>query len=305
MAVIHLKHRVGQPQRYSCLTTDTFPTEGTENELEPGALLYVINVTTQECDHYEWTSLKWQRTHYRGSANIHDADVHNSPVNEYFHEHTGIISTLSVATVGNEHQITVANGSLYSAGDGVQIGNGIRELTHPIITNIATNVLTLDRQIDFVHAVGVEVEIVEKDMNVLGTMASPRKFKLIPEPGSVFHITRILITITHTTASDLGLFGNLSRLANGVVLRVYVGGQYYTFTNWKAASEIKDDMFDVEFDTRSSGGGTYGTSCRGSFDRIKVAVRLDGSDSDYMEVYVQDDLSTLLSFNIKGQGHFE
>lgn len=307
MAVIQLKQRVGQPQRYQCLKADTKPTEADENDLEAGAILYEIDPNTLKANKYEWSGAIWQRTSTGGASDVNNESVHNAPVNEYFHRHTGIASALSVATAGNgdEYAITVANGSLFTVGQDIQINDGYHELTFPVIKSIATNILALDRRIDFPHVVGTAVEVVSKEMNVVGSMANPIKFTLAPGAGQIFVINRILPTMTHGTAGDLGLFGNLSELPNGMLLRAFIGGQYGTFTNWKTSADIKGDMYDVDFDTRSSGGGTFGTSGRGSFSRIHVAVILDGDLGDYMEFYVQDDLSGLDSNRCKGQGHFE
>ena len=102
-----------------------------------------------------------------------------------------------------------------------------------------------------------------------------------------------------------GKFGDLAELINGVVLRGNFGDgqQYGTLTNWKRNGDIKTDMFDVEFDSRSTGGGSYGTSGRGTFKEAGAVVRLDGDDSDKVEVYIQDDLTALASFTMKFQGH--
>lgn len=241
--------------------------------------------------------------------NIHDADVHNRPVNELFHKHLGVASTLTVATNadGSDYTITVANGAIFSVGDDIQIGT---DATHagikPRIIAIATNVLTLDTRVDALWPIGSLVETISYDLRgAVGTIAAPIKYIALPSASQVIHITRILISMTHGTAGDLGLFGNQAALTNGVVLRAFVGGQYGTFTNWKSNADIKNDMFDLEFDVRSGGGGTHGTSGRGSFSRIGVAVRLDGDAGDFMELYIQDDLTNLTSFKIKAQGHIE
>jgi hypothetical protein len=307
MAVVHLKQRVGQPQRYQCLKADTKPTEETENDLEAGAILYVIDPISSKADKFEWSGLLWQRTSTGGATDVNNESIHSAPVNEYFHQHTNIISSLSVATAGSgdEYVITVANGSLFTAGQNIQINDGNHELTFPEIISIATNDLTLDRRIDFAHIVGTPIEVINKDMDVVGTMAAPVKFQLRPGAGEIFVINRILPTMTHGTAGDLGLFGNLAALTNGILLRAKIADQYYTFTNWKTNADLKGDMYDIDFDTRSGGGGTYGTSGRGSFSKIHVAVILDGDIGDFMEIYVQDDISALDTFRIKGQGHFE
>jgi hypothetical protein len=111
--------------------------------------------------------------------------------------------------------------------------------------------------------------------------------------------------MTHGSAGDLGLFGNLAALTNGVLLRAKINGNYGTLTNWKTNANIKTDMFDVVFDNRSGGGGTWGTTGRGTFREAGAVLRLDGDTADQFELYVQDDLTTLLTFTMKVQGHLE
>ena len=113
--------------------------------------------------------------------------------------------------------------------------------------------------------------------------------------------------MTHGTAGDLGLFGNLSPLTNGVTVRVKINGKYGTFTNWKTNADIKDDMFDVEFDSRAGGQGNFGTSGRGSFNKTGSVLRLDAATNDRFEVYVQDTLTGqgLSTWTLKVQGHPE
>jgi len=239
--------------------------------------------------------------------NVHDADVHNQIVNKYLHIHSGVATTLAVATIGDgaEYEITVADATGFTIGDYIHVNTTSVETTHPQITNIVGNVFTLDRRLDKAHAIGDTITLVALDMAAVGTMANPLEYWTAPEAGEVWHICRILITMTHGTAGDLGLFGNLNPLANGVLIRAKVSGQYGTLTNWKTNSDIKADMYDVDFDTRSTGGGTYGTSGRGSFNRVGSVLRLDGDQGDRLEVYIQDNLSALNLFQIKAQGHPE
>lgn len=245
--------------------------------------------------------------HGIGNAlNVHDSDIHTYPVNEMFHYHTGVSSTFAVASEGTglENSIELVDSSSFNVGDEIQIGDGLTEISFPKILTNSLNVITLDRYIDAAHPIGETVEVVSPALNYNGSV-TPRIYFVKPPPGKVWHITRMLLTMVHTTAGDLGLFGNLSPLTNGVIVRAKIGGAYATFTNWKTNSDIKLDMYDIDFDTRSGGGGLYGTTGRGSFSSISVAVKLDGDDADELQIIIADNLSTLTTFNIKAQGHIE
>jgi hypothetical protein len=242
------------------------------------------------------------------ALNTHAVDVHNAIVNSYLHFHTATETTLAVATVGDgtEYQITVASAVGFAIGDDIHIGDGVTERTHPRIINILGAVLTLDRRLDKAHAIGTPVEKVYLDMSInAGTLAAPIVYWTGPAAGEVWHLTRIILALVHGTAGDLGLFGNLTALTNGVVVRVRSNNAYILYTNWKTAADIKMDMYDVEFDTRSGGGGSYGTSGRGTFTRSGAVLRLDGAQGDRLEVMIQDDVTALDFFGVKAQGHLE
>lgn len=224
-------------------------------------------------------------------------------VNEYFHLHTGVTDTIAVATSQGDTTIVLADSTGFLEGDRIQINGGVLDQSFPLILSIATNTLTIDRQIDAEHAIGIEVEVVDLDLDAVGSLAAPKIFIVEPPNGQIWHIERLILTMGHSTAGDLGLFGNLAALTNGCIFRVKIGEVYSTFSNWKTNGGIKGDMFDVVFDTRSGGGGTYGTSARGSFNRIGINVRLDGNKEDRLEFLVQDDIAAITAFNMKGQGY--
>ena len=229
------------------------------------------------------------------------------PFLEYAHLHTGILSTLAVATNPDGSDTTIevepGDGALFTENDVIQISNGIYEPSHPIIKIITGDVLTLDRRVDHGHEVGTTVEIVHTDLNVQGSLTAPVEYIIRPDSNDVIYITRLVLSMIHGSAGDMGLFGDLPPLSNGMMMRLRRNGQYLTLTNWKDNDEIKDDMFDVTFDSRASGGGSWGTSGRWTFARFGVELRLDGSTNDQLEVYVQDDLRLLDHISIKAHGH--
>jgi hypothetical protein len=246
-----------------------------------------------------------------GAIDAHMADVHHHIINKYVHQHTTIETTLSTATIGDgsEYEIDVADTTGFAVGDYIHINTTSTESTHPVITAIipgAPGSFTLDRRLDKAHSIGDSITKSIVDMALsgqVGTMATPQEYAAWPEPGEVWHITRLLFSMTHGSAGDLGLFGNLTALTNGMLIRVKINGQYGTLTNWKSNSDIKIDMFDVEFDNRSGGQGSFGTSGRGTFLKTGATLELNGDTGDRFEVYIQDDITALGFFGMKIQGH--
>lgn len=242
-----------------------------------------------------------------GALSIHDADVHRFIVNQHFHQYTATTTTFSVAATAGDTDINLADATGFAIGDHISLSGLNSEVVFPKITNLVGTVATLDRPIDHDYSIGDSITKTLISMDVVGTLASPQSFTLQPASGEIWHLTRILLEMTHVTAGDNGLFGGISALSNGVLLRRYDGatGTFSTFTNWKDNSDIVTDMYDVVYAARSGGGGAYGTNARGTFKNAGAIVYLDGTVGDYVEVLIQDDLSTLSSFRIKGQGHVE
>lgn len=246
----------------------------------------------------------------RHVLDIHDADVHTRAVNRQVAQVSGATTTLATASEPQDYQINVVDTAGFVVGNHLYIDTGALESTYPTIVAItpgAPGVFTLDRRLDIAHAAGDSVQnaIVNLSSQV-GTLATPQEYWAGPEPGDVWHITNLTLALGHGSAGDFGLFGNLPRLTNGVLLRARVGGEYATLTNWKTNGEINVDTGEVSFHTRSGGQGTFGTAANGAFKpRTGAVIRLDGNAGDRFEVYVQDDLTDLVFWNMKVQGHYE
>lgn len=244
-------------------------------------------------------------TTFAGAQNVHIDESHTAVFNELFHLHTGVISTLTADSNSGDVSVDVVSAAGFSVNDVVQINNGVIETTFPIITNIATNTVTFDRPLDFGYSIGDSVEIVHTDLRTtIGSLATPIIHRLQPEPGLTWFLNRIILTMTHATASADNLFGGIAALTNGVVLRANINGQFFSFTNWKANSDIILDTFDVTYSDKA-GPSLFGTHARGSFSRVGVLVELNGDNGDFMDILVQDDITGVASFFVNGQGYIE
>ena len=246
---------------------------------------------------------------FGGALGVHDADVHTRIFTRYAHmEDTSVQSTLAVAVSANDYQVTLVDASSFGVGDYIHVNTSTTETTHPRVIAKAVNLLTLDRRLDKSHEIGDVVTKAIIDISgttAAGTMLNPHIFQVVPEPDEVLDIYRMLISMTHASAGDLSLFGNLVALTNGLMVRTLKDGVYSTWSNWKSAADMKTDMYDVLFDDRASGQGVYSTSARMSFFKTGGLIRLDGATNDRLEILIQDDIRDLSFFGIKTQGHFD
>ena len=107
------------------------------------------------------------------------------------------------------------------------------------------------------------------------------------------------------TAPNLALFGNLTELTNGVVLR-RVDGETNNFWNVKSNRDIGNIAYDLTIRLASNPQqGENGILARYTFagqDKHGVAVRLNPGDS--LQLLIQDDLTGLDAFNIIAEGHY-
>lgn len=284
------------PADYYVLSTDTKPSPAV-------ALAGVSLEETDTGDRYRWTGTTWIRTHTKGAVNVHDPNIHVNFISSLFHRDSGASTTFASNAAIGATAIVVTSAVGIAIGDELELNNTVAPLEFPIVTNVVGTTVTLDRPLSYAYTAGQAVKEITSALNVLGTLGAPVSFTYHPI-GSITHIVRITLSLTHGTAGDLGLFGNLAALTNGVILRGYIAGVFYTFANWKSNANIKSDVFDVEFDTRS-GGGTFGTSARGSFVELGTVVALDPEAGDYLELLIQDNLTGLTTFKAKAQGHLE
>lgn len=251
------------------------------------------------------TALFENITSYRGVLNVNSAWVHRKIVNETFHAHDSAQTTPNGALSAGATSILVDSATGFSVGDTIKLEEGaVQEIGLLTITNIATNTITLDRPIGNDYTTDADVERVDANMAVSGSLASPIIFSIDPPPGTVWQFTRILISIVTSAPPDDGKFGGITALTNGVSLRATTAaGRTVVFANWKTNGDMALDMFDVVYSDKAP-AGNHGVRGRWTFTKSEVVAELDGDASPVqtLEVLIQDDLTDLVDFKIRGQG---
>jgi hypothetical protein len=248
---------------------------------------------------------------FRGALNVHQSDVHRFIVNRHFSTPKGTSTTLTVASVVGDITISVADTAGFVASAGGIPGssitiNDVGEPNGAVVTAItspgAPGVIQLDRPLDNAHANGTVIDIVEENIAAVnGTLASPIIYSMGPPSGEIWHILRMLLSSTFSSASDDSKFGNQTALTNGLVIRQQISGVFHTITNWKSNADMKRDMFDLP-DTSKSGGGLFGINGRWTFKNVDFVPELIGDNGDTIQILSQDALS-LSTLELHAQGH--
>jgi len=109
-----------------------------------------------------------------------------------------------------------------------------------------------------------------------------------------------------STATDNSRFGNIvGGLDNGVILRRNVDSVLTTIRTWKNNDDIISSMGNL-VSTDKAGGGDHGLSAVGLIKELTGAViKLDSATDDAFEVWIQDDVTNLVSMRIEVKGHRE
>lgn len=174
------------------------------------------------------------------------------------------------------------------------------------VTPVAGNEYTIKIAVplDFAYTTEGSCSLLDVDMNVNGSL-SDQVFAVGPKQGA-WDITRMIISMVMSTAGDDGLFGNLDQLANGQYFRKEDSGDAQNLFIAKDNSDFAIEGYDLVYQTRSGGGGSYGLRGRITFagqDKSGVVIRLNSESNDTFKSVIRDDLTGLVSYRIKVQGH--
>lgn len=179
-----------------------------------------------------------------------------------------------------------------------------------IVAVAGTNPYTidLDTPLDYDFTPAGSCTLRDDNMAVDGSI-TPQEFVLSPvnlRVGHKWDITRILFTIVDEAQMDDGLFGGIPALTKGVVLR-HKNHTTKNIFNVKTNGDFALRTYDAVYSPKAP-AGQYGFRVRRTFaghEKNGVAIRLESlaTNSDLVEIIIQDDLTDLTSFRAVMQGH--
>lgn len=138
------------------------------------------------------------------------------------------------------------------------------------------------------------------DMAVNGSI-TPVVFKLEPPQGITWLCARMVGTMLLDTQPDDGLFGDIAKLTNGCYFGIQTTFVDALLGDFKENADFRRTAFDVSYNVRSGGQGTWGESFRKSFngaDKYGAVLPLDYSIGGKFIGVVQDNLTSLVQFRI-------
>lgn len=221
-----------------------------------------------------------------------------------------IITNISLATNGiiNSYNLTLSPGHGVLVGNtlGVLEQNGMEEIfAGEVLSIVNINTVVLDSPIPYNFSVTNSTLFTSTtDLSVDGS-SSPEVFGLTNSFSGSVDITRFIINILDNDQMDDGLFGGLPELTRGVVLRKKaLDGTYINYWNVKDNGEFGELSFDKVYDEKAP-SGVFGLTTMityGGQENHGVVIRLEQGES--IEMWVQDDLTGLVSFEVMVEGHF-
>lgn len=217
-------------------------------------------------------------------------------------------TTLAIGTSKNDTSIVLTSVASVDVGDYIIIFEpAINRVYKGYALSISGDTVSMDTPLDVDFSAGAYVDVTVTNMNVDGSIGK-KVFGLrgvSEEPiGATLDITRLIFHCQTSGAVSLAKFGDLTALEHGIVLRKR-DGDYYDIFNVKSNGELASLMFDfTPYVATNPSQGQNGFLSRLTFagqNKIGVTIRvMPGED---LEIIIQDDLSSLLLFEVIAEGH--
>jgi len=134
-----------------------------------------------------------------------------------------------------------------------------------------------------------------------------QQYYIAPDPGEVFHIARMIVSIEDTSGMTAQEYGNLgSALTNGVEIKKMKGASL-PLIDLSAGVPIQTNAqwgalcYDV--DLKTWGVGDELLVVRWTFDKSGGSLRLDSANGERLSVFLNDDFSGLITHRFMVQGY--
>ena len=240
-----------------------------------------------------------------GAIPVNIQDQTSRAFDLFFSQDVGAATTLATQAEIGDYALSVTTGHGLLATNHFVLRDPVsqRGLTAQVVSVAGDNTVNIDRPVSSVFPIATTVvQQTTPDLNVNG--ASTRQtFTIGSTLTAELDIVRLLFQMTTTATPAFDEFGDLTALSRGVQFRS-VNGTIANHWNIKSNAEMANLMYDLtvyESAQPFANNGLAGRLTYGGSSKHGVTLRIGGGE--YLEIIIQDDLSTLLSFRIIACGH--
>jgi hypothetical protein len=248
----------------------------------------------------------WAPMEFNGAFPVNIQDQHSPAFDLYFSQDVGAPLTLAADAEEDAYSISVTTGHGLVTGNEFVLfdTNTQRGYTGEVVTVDGANTVNVDRPITSrLPAATTILQQRTHDLTVNGAVTR-QTFRVGSALAAEIDITRILFQMTTTNAPEFTDFGDITLgLSRGLVLRV-VNGRNSNLWNAKTNANLVNLMYDVTVYEAAKQFNVNGIGARLTYagqNKHGVTIRLGANE--YLEVIIQDDLTSLLSFNMIACGH--
>lgn len=242
-----------------------------------------------------------------GSIPVTLQDQTTPPVISYLNQ-LKVQTAFAVQAVVGSYTITVDSTAGMAVGDYLSLysllGNGYQDAW--IVGLPGGNVIELSNSVVYAYEVGQHVVAGEHDLSTASGAVTPQAYNLkTGDPGLdlTVDITRIMVQITCLTDATFDAFGDIAGgLLRGCVLQRTDGVTQNIF-GWRSNAELANVCYDTTFFNSTHPQAVNGLAARLTFaGQNKLGVVLRMAPNEDIQVIVQDDVTSLLDFNVIVEG---
>jgi len=251
-------------------------------------------------DNQELILAKMPTLENNGGVPVNIQDQTTESIDMYLCKNNGTTNPTNPISL-DDKTITVDSVTGAVIGDCIDIKEGAR-FFQGIITDITGSVISFASPVDYAFTENAIVYFGEWDLAQANGSVTPVTYYLQPPANATYDIYSITISITDNDTMDDSKFGGITQLTNGLVGRIDDGYTKQLFLISNNAG-FREYGFDIEYPTKVP-AGIYAISGKKNYHSNNgVALRIDGSTDDTINVIVQDNLTGLSKFAIVVHGH--
>ena len=200
------------------------------------------------------------------------------------------------------HGLVTGDGPFFTVSSGADLPDGLLPLTDYWIIRIDDDIFQYAAS-EADAASSTPVDIAD-DGTGTHTVLIPSICKITPPSNKIYNITRLLIVIRDNSNITAANYGGVSTLSNGVQVRCMRGNTVLAnLTNsHPITGNVEWGTFAFDVEDHTFGSGDNFTLVRWSFFKSGNPLVLDGLRGDSLEVWINDDLSSMTGHTFVIQG---